>query len=226
VILAHRESAVELRRRFDEDPFVANGFVRPEIVEVSPDRVDPDRVNAPDRIRTCDLRFRRTVEGGAVAGVVAPMRPGCDPKPPAGLLAPQTKHPIRVLPWLGVEPTKDCAEPEIAELPEGWNTLESGAPAPNWVAAVVEARRDIERTDARLAGNDDPREYPRQMPRDRDNLKIVAAGRRKRLQSNGRPRFDLTDAEIERSTQTAMRLADASKSQAEARATAGRPLSA
>jgi hypothetical protein len=38
------------------------------------------------------------------------------------------------------------------------------------------------------------------MPKDRDNLKILAAGRRNRLQSNGRPRFDLTDAEIERST--------------------------
>lgn len=64
------------------------------------------------------------------------------------------------------------------------------------------------------------------MPEDRDNLKILAAGRRNRLQSNGRPRFDLTDAEIERSTQTAMRLADASKSQAEARVNADKPLSA
>lgn len=76
----------------------------------------------------------------------------------------------------------------------------------------------------RRAGNDSPREYARNMPRDRDNLKVLAAGRRSRLQSNGRPRFDLTDAEVERSTQTAMRLADASKSQAEARATAGKPL--
>jgi hypothetical protein len=64
------------------------------------------------------------------------------------------------------------------------------------------------------------------MPQDRDNLKILAAGRRKRLQNNGRPRFDLSEAEIERSTQTAMRLADASKSQAEARVNAGKPLSA
>jgi hypothetical protein len=64
------------------------------------------------------------------------------------------------------------------------------------------------------------------MPQDRDNLKALAAGRRNRLQSNGRPRFDLTDAEIERSTQTAMRLADASKSRAEARTTAGQPRSA
>jgi hypothetical protein len=64
------------------------------------------------------------------------------------------------------------------------------------------------------------------MAQDRDNLKTLAAGRRKRLQSNGRPRFDLTDAEIERSTQTAMRLADASKSQAEARISADTTLPA
>ena len=56
------------------------------------------------------------------------------------------------------------------------------------------------------------------MPRDRDKLMILASDRRDRMQSNGRPRFDLTDEEIERSTRTAMRLADASKSQAEARA--------
>jgi len=116
----------------------------------------------------------------------------------------------------------------MAELPESWKTLESGAPAPNWVAAVDEARRDIdlallEGAKPGRAGNDDPREYPRNMSQDRDNLKVLAAGRRNR--SNGRPRFDLTDAEIERSTQTAMRLADASKSQAEARATTGKPLS-
>lgn len=49
----------------------------------------------------------------------------------------------------------------------------------------------------------------------RDLLKKLAEGRRNRLQSNGRPRFDLTDAEVERSTQTAMRLSDASNSQAE-----------
>jgi len=47
------------------------------------------------------------------------------------------------------------------------------------------------------------------MPQDRDNLKIIAARRRDRMQGNGRPRFDLTDAEIERSTQVAMHLADA-----------------
>lgn len=133
---------------------------------------------------------------------------------------------------------------EMAELPESWKTLPNGAPVPNWVAAVDEARRDIdlsladeviadrcaearaEETERRCAGNDDSREYPEHMTQDRDNLKILAAGRRKRLQRNGRPRFDLTDAEIERSTQTAMRLADASKSQAEARANADRPLSA
>jgi len=56
------------------------------------------------------------------------------------------------------------------------------------------------------------------MPQDRDTLKTLATARRNRLQSNGRPRLDLTEEEIERSTQTAMRLADASKSQAEARA--------
>lgn len=116
-----------------------------------------------------------------------------------------------------VNPTEDSGEPEMAELPESWKTLESGAPAPNWVAAVDEARRDIdlalEDDKPGRAGNDDRREYPKNMPQERDNLKVLAAGRRGRLQSNGRPRFDLTDAQIERSTQTATRLADASKSQ-------------
>jgi hypothetical protein len=56
------------------------------------------------------------------------------------------------------------------------------------------------------------------MANDRDKLMILATDRRNRMQSNGRPRFDLTDEEIEQSTRTAMRLADASKSQAEARA--------
>jgi hypothetical protein len=88
----------------------------------------------------------------------------------------------------------------------------------------AEAR--AEEAERRRAGNDGSQEYPGHVAQDRDNLKILAAGRRNRLQRNGRPRFDLTDAEIERSTQTAMRLADASKSQAEARANAGRPLSA
>jgi hypothetical protein len=130
-----------------------------------------------------------------------------------------------------VNPTEDSGDPEMAELPESWKTLESGAPAPSWVAAIDEARQDIDlalpkKRGTWTAGNNAPSEYPRNMPRDRDNLKVLPAGRRSRLQSNGRPRFDLTDAEIERSTQTAMRLADASKSQAEARANAGKPLSA
>lgn len=37
-----------------------------------------------------------------------------------------------------VIPTENSGEPEMAELPESWKTLESGAPAPNWVAAVDE----------------------------------------------------------------------------------------
>lgn len=32
-------------------------------------------------------------------------------------------------------------EPEMAELPKAWQRLPSGAPAPNWVAAVHEARQ-------------------------------------------------------------------------------------
>ena len=75
-------------------------------------------------------------------------------------------------------------------------------------------------------GIDGPREYPEEMPHDRDKLMILATDRRNRMQSNGRPRFDLTDEEIERSTRTAMRLADASKSQAEARAGANTTLPA
>lgn|GEM_PF-1655205 len=38
----------------------------------------------------------------------------------------------------------DQVDPETAELPEGWRTLDSGTPAPNWVAAVDEARRVID----------------------------------------------------------------------------------
>jgi hypothetical protein len=64
------------------------------------------------------------------------------------------------------------------------------------------------------------------MPQDRDTLRTLATARRERLQSNGRPRLDLTEEEIERSTQTAMRLADASKSQAEARISADTTLPA
>jgi hypothetical protein len=36
---------------------------------------------------------------------------------------------------------EESGEPEMAELPETWQQLPSGAPAPNWVAAVDEARR-------------------------------------------------------------------------------------
>jgi hypothetical protein len=46
---------------------------------------------------------------------------------------------------------------------------------------------------------------------------LLATDRRNRMQNDGRPQFDLTDEEIERSTRTAMRLADASKPQAETR---------
>lgn len=70
------------------------------------------------------------------------------------------------------------------------------------------------------AGIDGAQEYPWNMPQDRDTLRTLATARRNRLQGNGRPRLNLTEEEIERSTQTAMRLADASKSQAEARVSA------
>lgn len=33
------------------------------------------------------------------------------------------------------------SEPEMAELPEAWRYLPDGQPAPNWVAALDEARR-------------------------------------------------------------------------------------
>jgi hypothetical protein len=55
---------------------------------------------------------------------------------------------------------------------------------------------------------------------DRDTLTTLATERRSRMQRTGRPRFDLTEEEIKRSTQTAMRLAGASASQAKARAAA------
>jgi len=42
----------------------------------------------------------------------------------------------------------------------------------------------------------------------RKDLEALATGRRNRIQSNGRPRFELTDDELKRSTQTAMRLAN------------------
>ncbi len=56
------------------------------------------------------------------------------------------------------------------------------------------------------------------MRHDRDILERLADGRRRRLRADGRPVFGLTADEIERSTKTAMRLADASKSQVKARA--------
>ncbi|MEX1142858.1 MAG: hypothetical protein WD399_07535 [Thermoleophilaceae bacterium] len=52
------------------------------------------------------------------------------------------------------------------------------------------------------------------MRHDPDILERLADGRRHRLRADGRPVFELTAEEIERSTKTAMRLADASKSQA------------
>jgi hypothetical protein len=38
---------------------------------------------------------------------------------------------------------REKAEPQMAELPEAWKTLEDGSPAPNWVAVVHESRRDL-----------------------------------------------------------------------------------
>jgi len=52
------------------------------------------------------------------------------------------------------------------------------------------------------------------MRHDREALTRLAVNRRRRLQANGRPTFALTAREIERSTQTAMELADASKARA------------
>jgi hypothetical protein len=37
----------------------------------------------------------------------------------------------------------EVVESEMAELPASWQYLPSGEPAPNWVAAVHEARRDL-----------------------------------------------------------------------------------
>ena len=65
------------------------------------------------------------------------------------------------------------------------------------------------------------------MRHDRDTLNRLAENRRRRLQANGRPALGLTAREVEQSTLTAMRLAEASKSQAEARSAHGHfPLSA
>lgn len=55
------------------------------------------------------------------------------------------------------------------------------------------------------------------MSHDADILTKLAANRRARIGDDGRPRFDLTQEELERSTEVAMRLADASKSQIEQR---------
>jgi hypothetical protein len=50
------------------------------------------------------------------------------------------------------------------------------------------------------------------MRNDRDLLLRLAANRRRRISPDGRPEFELTREHVERSTQTAMRLAPASKS--------------
>lgn len=55
------------------------------------------------------------------------------------------------------------------------------------------------------------------MRHDRDTLIRLAENRRRRMGADGRPRLELSDTDVERSTTTAMRLAEASKSQVEAR---------
>jgi hypothetical protein len=50
---------------------------------------------------------------------------------------------------------------------------------------------------------------------DRNILQLLAANREARLGDDGRPRFELREDELERSTHTAMRLAQAAKSQIE-----------
>jgi hypothetical protein len=40
-ILAHNASRSELERRVSEDPFVAEGVVSAELVELAPSKVDP-----------------------------------------------------------------------------------------------------------------------------------------------------------------------------------------
>ncbi|HMI80825.1 MAG TPA: hypothetical protein VK480_03470 [Solirubrobacterales bacterium] len=42
-----------------------------------------------------------------------------------------------------MKPAEQSTEPEMAELPKNWKILPGGTPAPNWVAAVDEARRDV-----------------------------------------------------------------------------------
>jgi hypothetical protein len=39
---------------------------------------------------------------------------------------------------------REKAEPEMAELPDAWKSSSDGMPAPNWVAAVHETRRDLD----------------------------------------------------------------------------------
>lgn len=39
-IIAHNVSREQLRQRVDDDPFVGQGVVRPEIVEIKPSRLD------------------------------------------------------------------------------------------------------------------------------------------------------------------------------------------
>jgi hypothetical protein len=48
--------------------------------------------------------------------------------------------------------TRLVIEAETAEPPKGWKTLESGATAPNWVAAVDEARRPVDVDSAHYHG--------------------------------------------------------------------------
>jgi hypothetical protein len=63
-----------------------------------------------------------------------------------------------------------------------------------------------------------PSRYIRNMRNDRQMVLRLAARRQRRLAADGRPRFDLTREHAESSTQTAMRLARASKSQVSERA--------
>lgn len=58
------------------------------------------------------------------------------------------------------------------------------------------------------------------MRHDQDMLNRLAVNRRRRIQENGRPAFRLTSAELKSSARTAMRLAEASKSQVGARSEA------
>ncbi len=55
------------------------------------------------------------------------------------------------------------------------------------------------------------------MRSDRETLAFLAATRRRRLRARGRDVFNLSSEEVRSSTHAAMRLADASKSQVEAR---------